>query len=208
MKLYNYWRSSCSWRVRIALHWKELPFEYAAVNLLKGEQKSAGYLSMSPWSSVPTLEVDGRRITQSVAILEWLEERYPSKPLLPRDQHLRAATRERAELINSGIQPMQNLSTVQYVKGSGADERKFAQHFIIKGMRALEQLLTRSAGRFCVGDEVTLADVLLIPQLYGCRRFGVELSDYPSCLRVEKACEALPAFAAAHADKQPDAVKS
>lgn len=207
MKLYNYWRSSCSWRVRIALNWKELPFEYAPVNLLKGEQKSDSYLGMSPWSSVPTLEVDGRRITQSVAIIEWLEERHPSKPLLPRDQFHRAATRERAELINSGIQPMQNLSTIQFVKDTGTDEKAFVKHFIVKGMRALEQMLKKSAGRYCVGDDVTLADVFLIPQLYGCRRFGVELTEYPLCLRIEKACEALPSFIAAHADKQPDAVK-
>lgn len=208
MKLHNYWRSSCSWRVRIALHHKGLPFEYVPVNLLKGEQREVGYQKLSPWTSVPTLEVDGRYFTQSLAIIEFLEERFPQKPLLPRDQFRRAQVRERAELINSGIQPFQNLSTIQQLKALRADDKAFVQHFIAKGMRALEQMLKKTAGQFCVGDDITLADVCLIPQLYGCRRFGVDVSQFPLCLRIEKACEALPAFAAAHADKQIDAVKS
>lgn len=208
MKLHNYWRSSCSWRVRIAMHHKGIPFEYVAVNLLKGEQREPGYQRLSPWTSVPTLEVDGRFITQSLAIIEFLEERYPEKPLLPRDQFMRAQVRERAELINSGIQPMQNLSTIVQLKALRADDKAFVQHFIVKGMRALEQLLQKSAGQFCVGDEVTLADVCLIPQLYGCRRFGVDTAQFPIALRIEKNCEALPAFKAAHADNQQDAVKS
>lgn len=208
MKLYNYWRSSCSWRVRIALHLKGLPFEYVAVNLLEGAHREPEYRRLSPWTSVPMLEVDGHRITQSLAIIDWLEERYPAAPLLPRDPYQRAQVRERAELINSGIQPFQNLSVIQRVKSSGADDKAFAQHFLRKGMQALEQLLQQSAGAFCVGDEVTLADACLVPQLYGCRRFGVEPSEFPTCARIEKTCEALPAFKAAHADNQPDAVKA
>ena len=208
MKLYNYWRSSCSWRVRIALHWKGLPFEYAAVNLLKGAHREPEYQRLSPWTSVPMLEVDGHRITQSLAIIEWLDERYPSNPMLPRDQFQRAQVRERAELINSGIQPFQNLQVIQLLKTQGSDDKRFVQHFIRKGMTALEQLLSQSAGQFSVGDEVTLADACLIPQLYGCRRFGVDPEEFPTCVRIEKTCAALPAFKAAHADNQPDAVKS
>ncbi len=209
MKLYNFWRSTCSWRVRIALHHKGLAFEYLPVHLVKdgGEQNQDSYREKNPMRTVPMLELDsGQRISQSLAILEYLEEAYPQKPLLPRDLMKRASVRQLSEMVNSGIQPLQNLSVIQYVKGElQADERAFAKHWITRGMTAFEATLGTTAGKYCHGDELSFADVCLIPQLHGARRFGVDVALFPTCLRIEKACEELPAFLAAHADSQVDA---
>ncbi|MCI0570334.1 MAG: maleylacetoacetate isomerase [Myxococcaceae bacterium] len=212
LRLHSYWRSSCSWRVRIALHHKGLPFEYVAVHLVKdgGEQHRPEYREKNALGMVPTLEVTEsgttRFLGQSLAILEWLEERYPQPALLPKDAYLRAAARQMAEAVNSSIQPLQNLSVLQYVKGTlHGDDKAWCQHWIGRGMAALEQMAHKHAGRYLVGDEVTLADACLVPQMYGARRFGVDPSQYPTLLRVEQACAALPAFQRAHADAQPDA---
>ena len=212
MKLYNYWRSSCSWRVRIGLHWKGQPFSYLPVHLLKdgGQQKAEPYASLNPMQSVPLLELDegGRliRLAQSMAILEYLEERWPEPPLLPADRVARARVRQAAEIVNSGIQPYQNTNVQKRVKHElHGDEKAWARHFIAHGLRALEPLLQSTAGRYAVGDQVTLADCFLVPQLYHARRYEVDLSPYPTLTRVEAACAVLPAFEAAHPDRQPDA---
>jgi maleylacetoacetate isomerase len=167
--LYSYWRSSCSWRVRIALHFKGIPFEYCAVNLLKDEQKASDYTTMHPGALVPTLVIDNVVLTQSIAILEYLEERRPeSWRLLPQDALKRAQVRSIVQLISSDIQPVQNLRVLKYV----GDEKKteWARHWISVGLMAVEQLLTQTSGAFCVGDEVSLADVCLVPQIYNARR--------------------------------------
>jgi maleylpyruvate isomerase len=210
-RLHGYWRSSCSWRVRIALAMKELPFEYVAVHLLKdgGQQNAEAYREKNPQSMVPTLEVreDGRThfLGQSLAILEWLEERHPSPPLLPADAYARAAVRQMAEAVNSSIQPLQNLAVLQHLKSLGVDDRAWCQHWIGRGMAALERLAQQSAGTYLFGDSVTLADVCLVPQMYAARRFGLDPAVYPTLLRVEQTCAGLPAFQRAHADAQPDA---
>jgi maleylpyruvate isomerase len=213
MRLHGYWRSSCSWRVRIALNLKGLPYEYVAVHLLQdgGQQHSEAYRAKNPMRAVPTLEVvdaQGRPqyLGQSLAILEYLEERHPTPALLPQDSFLRARVRMLAEMVNSGIQPLQNLSVMQHVKGLGQDEKAWSVHWISRGMAALQQSVQESAGRYCVGDSVSFADVCLVPQLYACRRFGVDPAAYPVLARIEAACASLPAFQAAHADRQPDAV--
>jgi maleylpyruvate isomerase len=141
-----------------------------------------------------------------MAILEYLEERWPEPPLLPRDPWRRARARQLAEIVNSGMQPFQNSPGVLgYVKDVlHGDERAWVQHHHARGLVALETTAAETAGKFLVGDEVTFADVFLVPQLYGCRRFGVDLAPYPTLLRVEAACVALPAFAAAQPDRQPD----
>lgn len=215
MKLFNYWRSSCSYRVRIALHHKGIPFVYVPVHLLEGggQQFQDTYRTKNPMAQVPTLEVEEngqiRRLGQSMAILEWLEERYPAMPLLPTDAFLRARTRQLAEVINSGIQPFQNLSVLKLVKNElHGDDQAFARRFIEKGLAAFDELSEEVGGTFSVGDAPTLADALLIPQLYGSRRFGVDLSPFPRLLEIEARCLALPTFHAAHPDKQMDAVKS
>ena len=213
MKLYSYWRSSCSWRVRIALNLKGLAYDYEAVHLLQdgGQQNSEAYRAKNPMRTVPTLEFQEagtvRRLSQSLAILEYLEERYRTPALLPADPLMRARVRMLSEMVNSGIQPLQNLSVLQFVKGElKADDKAFAAHWNIRGLAALEAAVKETAGTYCVGDSVTFADICLVPQLYGSRRFGVELSPYPTLARIEAACGQLAAFQAAHADKQPDAV--
>jgi len=213
LTLHSYWRSSCSWRVRIALHHKRLPFAYAAVDLAAGDQFSAAHRARNPMTTVPLLEVRERegetlRLAQSMAILEWLEERHPSPPLLPRDAAGRARVRAIAEDVNSSIQPFQNASTMRWLRerhpGAG-DDLAFTSHFLAGGMTGLEEVVRDGAGRFCHGDEVTLADLLVVPQLYGARRFGVDVTRFPTLLRVEAACASLPAFVAAAPDRQPDA---
>ncbi|HMK72620.1 MAG TPA: maleylacetoacetate isomerase [Myxococcaceae bacterium] len=212
MKLYSYWRSSCSWRVRIGLHWKGQRYEYVAIHLLRdgGEQKADPYTALNAMQSVPLLEVeDGgqvRRLAQSMAILEYLDERWPDPPLLPADRFIRAQVRQAAEIVNSGIQPYQNSSVQRYVKHElHGDEKAWTRRFLAHGLTALEVLLRTTSGKYAVGDQVTLADLYLVPQLYGARRVELNLSPFPTLTRVEAACNALPAFQAAHPDRQPDA---
>lgn len=212
MKLYGYWRSSASYRTRIALHLKGVAFEYVPVHLVKdgGEQLLDEYRSKNPMAQVPTLEVEEggvtHRLGQSLAIIEWLEERYPNPALLPADSFLRARTRQLAEIINSGIQPLQNLSVLRFVKGElGGDDQAFARRFIEKGLAAFQAIAEPVHGRFCVGDTPTVADVCLAPQLYAARRFGVDLAPFPLLVRIEEQYASLPAFQAAHPDRQIDA---
>ena len=210
MKLYNYWRSSASWRARIALAWKGIPYEYRAVDLARdgGEQNTAAYVAeINPLSQVPVLELDdGRRIAQSLAILEYLEERYPQPALLPSEPWARARARQLAEIINAGIQPFQNTPTMGYVAGTlRGDVPAWLRHFLGRGLRALEQTARETAGTFLVGSQPTFADVCLVPQLYSARRFDVPLTSFPTLVRVDATLSALPPFAQAHPDRQPDA---
>ena len=209
MKLFGYWRSTSSWRVRIALNFKNVAYAYQPVNLLKGEQSSSDHLGVNPAGAVPVLELsDGRRLAQSMAIIEYLEEAHPAPALLPGDRYLRAKARQLAETINSGIQPFQNLMVLKHVQEKlQADEKAWAKHWIEKGLRAFDGIAAETAGQFSVGDAVSVADVLLVPQLFGARRFGVELGEFPRLTRIEKSCEALEAFAKARPEVQPDAVK-
>jgi len=211
MKLYGYWRSSSTWRVRIGLELKGIAYESVPVHLVKGEQRSADYRDRNPMQQVPLLEfeVDGtaRRISQSLAILEYLEESHPEPPLLPEDAWTRARVRELAELINSGIQPLQNTGVLEFL-GSVAPEVErtvWAGHFITRGLTALEALASERAGRFLVGDQLTLADVCLVPQLFMARRFGVDVEPFTTLRRVEEECRGLPAFERTHPTHQPDA---
>lgn len=190
VKLFNYWRSSSSYRVRLALHFKGLPFEYVPVALTQGEQHQAPHRQRNPLGTVPVLEVEqaGQTllIAQSVAIVEYLEERFTEKPLFPRELPARAAMRALVEQINSGIQPFHNLATLTFIKGElKADEQRFAKHFITVGLTALEAVAARSAGQFMVGDSFTWADACLLPQLYGARRFGVELTQFQLLAKLE-----------------------
>jgi maleylpyruvate isomerase len=215
MKLYSYWRSSASWRVRIALAWKGIPYEYRSVNLVRdgGEQYGAIYVAeVNPLSQVPVLELDGegppRRIAQSLAIIEYLEERFPEPALLPTEPWLRARARQLAEITNAGIQPFQNTPTLSHVRDvMRGDLKAWLRHFLDRGLRALERTARETAGTFLVGGSPTVADVCLVPQLYSARRFDVPLDPFPTLLRVESACNALPPFASAHPDRQPDAPK-
>ena len=210
MRLTSYWRSSSAWRVRIALAYKEIAHELVIVHLLRGggEQHHEGYLEKNPMAQVPMLEVDGAgqvfRLTQSMAILEYLEETKPVPPLFPRAPEARARARELAEIVNSGIQPLQNLRFIREVKALGVDPYPVTRAYTETGLHALERHAKECAGRFLVGDALSIADIYLVPQLYAARRFGVSVEPFPTLLAVEKECEALPAFQTAHPNEQPD----
>ncbi|WP_437586677.1 maleylacetoacetate isomerase [Sorangium sp. So ce1000] len=213
LTFYGYWRSSCSWRVRIALAHKGAPHAYRPVNLVRdgGEQLRDDYRAKNPMAQVPLIEFEQggavRRVSQSVAIIELLEDLFPAPPLLPADPYLRAKARQLAEMINSGTQPLQNTATLKCVRDElGGDEKAFARRFIASGLAAFQAAAEELSGRFCVGDQVTVADVFLVPQLYNARRYEVDLAPLSTLTRIEAACMDLPAFQAAHADRQVDAV--
>ncbi len=209
MKLYSYWRSTSSWRVRIALHHKQIPFEYVPINLLAGQQVSAEHRARSPMAKIPVLELDdGKLLTESMAILEFLEEVYPTPPLLPGDSYLRARARMLAEMVNSGIQPYQNMQVQKHLKNVlHADEKPWLAHWIGGGLADLERAVEATAGTFCVGVTPTLADVCLVPQLAWARRMELDLSAVPKLVAIDAACSQLPAFIAAAGDNQPDSPK-
>src|SRR5215472_504352 len=211
MKLYGYFRSSAAYRVRIALGLKGLAYDYAPIHLRRGEQRSAAYRAINAQELVPTLEDDRGSFTQSLAIIEYLDERYPQPPLLPDMPEARARVRAIALAIACDIHPLDNLRVLQYlVRTLGASEdakNAWYRHWIDVGLGALESQLTHDAATdtFCHGESPTLADICLVPQLANARRFGIPLEAYPCLLRIEAACNALPAFIAALPEKQPDA---
>jgi maleylpyruvate isomerase len=213
MKLYTYFRSSAAYRVRIALNLKGLPYEAVPVHLLRhgGEQQTADYRAINPSGLVPALREDGETLTQSIAIIEYLEETHPAVPLLPPDPLGRARVRELAQVIACDIHPLNNLRVLRYlVRTLGvSDEAKneWYRHWVIEGFAALEAHLARSAGTgaFCHGDAPTLADCVLVPQVFNAQRFGIDLAAYPNIARIDASCASLPAFAAAHPSQQADA---
>jgi maleylpyruvate isomerase len=213
MKLYTFFRSSASFRVRIALNLKGLSYEQVPIHLRRGggEQFTAGYKQINPQSLLPTLESEDRYLTQSLAIVEYLEEQYPTPPLLPKNAADRALVRSMALVIACEVHPIQNLRVLNYVKKeyNQTDEQvnRWALHWIDLGLASLEQMIgaQTARGNFCFGDTPTLADICLVPQLGNARRFGCDLSRYPDILSIEKVCIAIPAFADAAPEKQPDA---
>lgn len=212
MKLYSYYRSSAAYRVRIALNLKKLPYETVGIHLMKngGEQKQPEYRALNPQMLVPALEDNGQVFTQSLAVMEYLDEVYPDIPLLPESAAARARVRAMAQLIACDIHPLNNLRVLQYLQQQAGltEDAKNAwyAHWIREGFSALEAILrSGSGGCFCHGDTPTLADCCLIPQIYNARRFNVGLSDYPAIVRIAAECEALPEFQAAAPENQPDA---
>jgi maleylpyruvate isomerase len=212
MKLFSYFRSSSSWRVRIALNLKGLKYSYVPVHLIRdgGQQHRPEFLALNPQGMVPALELeqDGAThvLTQSIAILEYLEEAHPTPALLPKDLFRRARVRQLTEIVNSSIQPLQNLEVLRKVTGElGGQRDAWAQHFISKGLEAFERIAQESQGPYAAGETPTFADLCLVPQLYSARRFSLELTPYPTCLKIEAACAKLAAFEAARPERQPDA---
>lgn len=201
--LYSYWRSSCSWRVRIALKMKKIDYEYRAVHLVKdgGEQYSSSYTAKNPMAQVPTLEIDGVVLTQSMAILEYLNDTRPEPPILPKCPLKKAIVREICQCIVSGIQPLQNLAVLQKI---GETKMEWGHYWIEKNFHALENLLSKSSGKYCVGDEVTMADMCLVPQVYNAERFKVDMTPFPNITRINETLSALEDFKAAHPSMQPD----
>jgi maleylpyruvate isomerase len=212
LKLYGYWRSSSTWRVRIALHHKGLPFEYQPVHLLRegGEQHGAGYRAVNPMAEVPTLELEEagevRRISQSLAIIGYLERLTPRPALVPDEPFAAARAWQLAEMVNAGIQPLQNSAVLIRVKNQlGGDPEAWARHFMTRGLSALEAAAGPTAGPFLAGGAVSVADVCLIPQLYNARRYAVDLAAFPTLTRIEQSCLELPAFRDTAPEQQPDA---
>jgi maleylpyruvate isomerase len=211
--LYSYFRSSASYRVRIALNLKGLAYDTVPVHLLNqgGEQLLPAFAELNPHALVPVLAHEDDRMTQSLAMLEYLEERFPLPALLPGDAARRAHIRELSLAIACEIHPLNNLRVLRYLKHQlGLDDDKknaWIHHWIELGFAALEQQLAGDGARgsFCVGDAPTMADCCLVPQIFNARRFQVDMAPYPTLCAIEAACSALPAFQAAHPTQQPDA---
>jgi maleylacetoacetate isomerase len=198
--LYDYYRSSASYRVRIALNLKGADYARMPVNLLDGAQRNAAYRALNPQGFVPMLEADGQRITQSLAIIAWLDGQFPEPSLRQQDPHVQAL----ALTIAADIHPLNNLRVLKRLAGLGIDQAArddWYRHWVREGFGALEALAAPRAGRFLAGDAVTLADVCLVPQMYNARRFDVDLSPYATLVRADAAACALEAFAAAHPDR-------
>jgi maleylacetoacetate isomerase len=213
LRLYDYFRSSAAYRVRIALNVKGIaPDERTYVHLRMGSQRAQDYLALNPQGLVPALALDERHVlTQSLAIIEYLDETHRDPPLLPSDPVARARVRAIALQIACDIHPLDNLRVLNYLTGTMGVSREqkdgWYRYWIDVGFEALETLLARdpATGRFCHGDEPTLADICLVPQIANARRFGIDMSPYPTLVRIESACNALPAFADAAPARQPDA---
>lgn len=214
LKLYSYFRSSASFRLRIALALKGLPYEMVAVHLLKdgGEQHQPAYRSVNPAGLVPVLQDGDAVLTQSIAIMEYLDEAYPESPLLPQGVLGRARVRALALTIACDVHPLGNLRVLNYVGdtlGAGEAGRKtWASHWMALGFDAFEEILSRPGaptGRFCHGDTPSMADCCLVPQVFNARRFGLDLTQYPMVTRITEHCESLAPFVVAHPANQADA---
>ena len=214
LTLYSYWRSSAAYRVRIGLNLKGLAYETRPVHLVRdgGEQHADDYRALNPQALVPMLVGGERRITQSLAILEYLDETFPKPALLPADTRGRARVRSLAMLVACDIHPLNNLRVLQYLKRENGLEQPaidaWMLHWMREGFAAMEAMLADApgTGTFCHGETPTIADCCLVPQLYNARRFALDLSPYPTLVRIEADCLALPAFDAARPENQPDAV--
>ena len=209
MKLHGYFRSSASYRVRIALNLKGLDADHLSHHLRKGEQRDPAFLAINPQGLVPALQDDaGGILTQSLAIIEWLEETHPAPPLLPKDPLRRAHVRAFAQAIACDIHPVQNLKVLGRLRELGQGDEQvtaWAAWANREGLAACEALIAKEPGPFCFGAAPTMADLCLVPQLFNARRFGVDVSAYPRLLQAEAAAQKIKAFADAAPDRQPDA---
>ncbi|MEJ7776867.1 MAG: maleylacetoacetate isomerase [Sphingomicrobium sp.] len=204
--LHDYFRSSAAYRVRIALNLKGVDYESRSVDLRAGEQKDAAYRALSPQGFVPMLEIDDHRLTQSLAIIVYLDQHFPEPPLMPNDPADSAHVRALALTIACDIHPLNNLRVLKYLGGSlGIEEKQrdtWYRHWVAEGFAALEALAAQRSGSFLFGNALSLADVCLVPQMYNARRFDVPLTAYPTLVRADASASAQPAFADAHPDKQ------
>jgi maleylacetoacetate isomerase len=210
VKLYTYFRSSAAFRVRIALNLKGLKYEPVFVHLAKGEHRQPQYAAVNPQALLPTLELDdGKRLTQSLAIIEWLEEKRPTPPLLPKESMARARVRSLAYLVASEIHPLNNLRVLQHLKRALNQTQEqidtWYRYWIADGLAKLEAELAGSSGRFCHGDSPSMADCCLVPQIFNAKRYNSDLAPYPTTMRVFENCMKVEAFDRAQPSKQPDA---
>ena len=210
IKLYSYFRSSSSYRVRIALNLKNIEYETVPVHLLHegGEQFKPEFTKLNPGHKIPVIVHEGRTIAQSVAILEYIESQFEGYSLFPRDDYNKALCRQLVEVINSDIQPLQNLSVLKKLKADHgfSDEEKveWIKHWINIGFETFETLLVKSGGQYCMGDNISIADCYLVPQVYNANRFGVNMDRYPRISKINKTCLQREEVIAAHPDNQVD----
>jgi maleylacetoacetate isomerase len=208
MKLYSYFRSSAAYRVRIALNLKGLDHELAPINLLAKAQREPAYLQVNPMGLVPALDDDGLTLTQSLAIIEYLDDVYPQRPIRSPDAAQRALDRSLALTVACDIHPLNNLRVLGYLTDSlgldAAARDAWYRHWVVEGLTVLEQLVM--ATPFSVGADPGYADIFLVPQMFNARRFNVEVSQFPRLVAIDAACNALEPFARAHPSRQPDAV--
>lgn len=200
IKLYHYWRSSCSWRVRWSLFFKGIPFDAVAVDLLKSEQKQRGYLSKNPSAYVPCLNFRDEYFSESYAILEWLEEKFPSPRLLPQDINLRLKIREFCLKIVSGTQPLQNLVVMRHHDEDKGEQNIWSKHWIERGLLSCESLLPDLEQCFCFGEDLSLADLCLVPQIYNAKRFNIDVSLFPKLKKIHDNCLKLDSCKKSHPD--------
>ena len=213
LRLYSYWRSSAAYRVRIGLNLKGLAYETVPVHLVRegGQQHKPDYVAKNPQHMVPTLQHGERVIRQSLAILEYLDEAWPSPRLLPMTARDRARVRALAQMVACDIHPLNNLRVLQYFDGTWnvpqSERDEWVKHWIIEGFAAVESLLAEDSatGAYCHGQTPGLVDCCLVPQVFNARRFGVDMAAFPTIVRIEQACLALPAFDQARPESQPDA---
>lgn len=207
--LHGYWRSSCTWRVRIALNIKRINYEYLPISLIKngGHQYAEDFRKLNPKCEVPVLQIDGHVLAQSVAIVEYLDETRPEPSLMPSEPYLRAKTRQITELVNSGIQPLQNLSSLLWIERNLGKEKKeeWGAEKVRNGLNAIEKVLGDCAGDYCVGNKITLADCCLVPQALSAAKFQVDYQEYPVIARVVDNASKLEPFRKALPENQPDA---
>ena len=203
--LYHYWRSSSSWRVRWALLLKGVAFEKKHIHLVRGEQKKSEYLSVNPAGLVPCLVKDGRALSESLAIIEWLDETYPDPPLLPKDPWQRAQSRELALIIAAGIQPLGNLRALSRHSDQQEEREAWHRYFIETGLSLFETKIQQWSGPFCMGQDLSIADICLIPQIYNALRNRVDMKKYPRCWAIYEHCLTTPACAAASPAQQAEA---
>lgn len=210
MKLYDFFRSSAAYRVRIALNLKGIAAEREFIHLRQGAHRTPAYQAINPQGLVPALVDDqGNVVIQSLAILEYLDETVPEPPLLPADALGRARVRALSQIVACEIHPLNNLRVLNYLTGEldhdEAARNRWYCHWVAEGFRGLEAMLAEGPGRYCHGDTVTMADVCLVPQVFNARRFDCDLSPYPTIVRIANALNELPAFADAAPERQPDA---
>lgn len=205
--LHHYWRSSSSWRVRWALAIKGVEYDSNAIDLLQGAQKQAGHVARNPLGYVPCLEVDGRPLGESVAIIEWIEESFPQPALYPADRWARARTRQLVEMVNAATQPLQNLSVLRHLSTEADAQKSWARHWIQHGLDAIENelgIIEREGLRtapHAVGDSTTAAELFIVPQLYNARRFGFEVESWPKLASLEEAALATEPAKMSHPDR-------